>query len=113
MHELSLMESALEIAEDQARKQRAARIHALTLRIGWLAGVEPEALAFAWDAVTAGTPAEGAQLNVTMVPVVCFCTSCTEEFNPDGFIFACPRCGRSSSEVRQGTEMEVASLEVS
>jgi hydrogenase nickel incorporation protein HypA/HybF len=113
MHEVSLMQSALELAEEQARLRGAGRIHRITLRIGKLAGVEPEALAFAFDVVTAGTMADGATLGVESVPVVCFCAACQAEFAPEDFIFACPRCGAPSGDVRAGRELELVSLEVS
>ena len=73
MHEVSLMQSALEIAEEQACSQGATRIHAITLRIGRLAGVVPDALGLAFEVVTAGTRAEGASLEVETVEVVCRC----------------------------------------
>jgi len=113
MHEVGLMQSALELAEEQARLRGAGRIHRITLRIGKLAGVEPEALAFAFHVVTTGTMADGATLGIESVPVVCFCAACRAEFAPEGFVFACPRCGALSQDVRSGQELELTSLEVS
>ena len=113
MHEVSLMQSALEIAEEQAYSQGATRIHAITLRIGRLAGVVPEALGLAFEVVTAGTRAEGASLEVETVEIVCRCPACEKDFTPIDFIFRCPLCGRPSGDVRRGREMELASMEVS
>ena len=113
MHEVSLMQSVLEIAEEQARRQGSTRIHTITLRIGRLAGVAAEALGLAFEVVTAGTPAEGAALEVETVEIVCRCPACQEDFTPADFIFRCPACGRLTGDVRQGREMELASLEVS
>jgi hydrogenase nickel incorporation protein HypA/HybF len=113
MHEVGLIESALELAEEQALLRGARRIHRITLRLGKLAGVEPEALAFAFDVVTAGTMADGATLGIESVPIVCFCAACRAEFAPADFVFACPRCGAPSGDVRAGRELELVSLEVS
>src|SRR5687768_6228171 len=107
------MQDALEVALEHARRRGAERIHRVRLRVGRLAGVVPEALAFAFDVVVQGTMAEGARLEVEDVPVVCFCAACADEFRPDGWFFECPRCGRATDEVRQGRELELASLEVS
>jgi hydrogenase nickel incorporation protein HypA/HybF len=107
------MQDALELALGEARRQGANHIHRLTLRVGRLAGVEPEALAFAFDVVAAGTPAEGADFVIEDVTAVCFCTCCRQEFEPTDFIFCCPGCGTLSSTVRQGGELELASVEVS
>jgi hydrogenase nickel incorporation protein HypA/HybF len=113
VHEVGVMQDALEVALEHARRQGAQRIHRITLRVGPLAGVVPESLAFAFDVVARGTIAEGARLEVQDVPVVCFCPACAEEFRPGAWFFECPRCGQATDQVRQGRELELASLEVS
>jgi hydrogenase nickel incorporation protein HypA/HybF len=113
MHEVGLMQDALDLAISEARLRGASRIHRLTLRVGRLAGVEPEALAFAFDVVALGTPAAEAIFMIEQVPVTCFCTACQREFEPDDFVFRCPDCGALSHEVRRGHELELASLELS
>ena len=75
MHELSIMESALNLALEQARKNGAVRVHALRLRIGALSGVVPDALQFAFEALTPGTAAEGAELLIDNVPARFWCQS--------------------------------------
>ena len=64
MHELSIMQSALSLALDQARQAGASRVHTIRLRIGALSGVVPDALEFAFEALVPGTLAEGAKLAV-------------------------------------------------
>ena len=113
MHEVGLMQSALDLALEAAAKAGASRIHLVALRIGPLAGVEAEALAFAFDVVTQGTAAEGARLEVEAVAVICHCGFCAREFEPAGPFFDCPGCGRPSAEVRRGEELELAHVEVS
>jgi len=107
------MQSAIELACEHARRVGAQRIHVLRLKIGALSGVVPEALEFAFDVVTQRTLAEGSRLEVEYLPVVCFCSECNYEFKPEDLFYACPRCGQTRVEVRQGFEMELASLEVS
>ncbi len=113
MHEVGLMQNALDLAIEAAARQRAGRIHRLTLRVGALAGVEPAALEFAFEVVVAGTVAEGARLVVESAVVTCFCQPCGREFEPACAVFECPRCGEVSRDVRRGYELELASLEVS
>lgn len=112
MHELGIMQELLEIAQEQARQHQAHQIHALTVRIGTLAGVEPEALSFAFDVATVGTLAEGATLTIESVTVRCRCDHCAQDFEPTGFVFACPVCGRISSRILRGRELELVKLEV-
>ncbi len=113
MHEVSLLESALELARAEATRQGARRIHRLTLRIGAMAGVVPEALSFAFEVVTQGTLAEGATLEVIDVPLQCVCELCAHAFSPPVYPCECPRCGHPRARVAQGRELELASLEVS
>lgn len=113
MHEIGLMQDALDLALNETRNRGASRIHKIVLRVGRLAGVEPDALAFAFEAVAADTPAEGADFTIEPVPVVCFCPACRGEFEPEDYIYRCPGCGELCHEVRRGQELELASLEVS
>jgi len=113
MHEVGLMESALAIALKRAGEEGAQRIHRLTMRIGPLSGVVPEALEFAFDVLTRGTIAEGAKLEVEHVPMMCYCSSCHLEFQPADLFCECPQCHDSRVKVQQGRELELASLEVS
>lgn len=113
MHEAELAATALEIAAVKAGERGAARVHRLTLRVGDLSGVIPEALRFALDALSPGTPAAGAVFDIEVVPVECHCPACDRPFRPADVVYACPMCGRVSSDVRQGHELELVSLEVS
>jgi len=113
MHEVGVMESALGIALKRAADEGAQHIHQLTMRVGPLSGVVAEALEFAFDVLSQGTIAEGATLQVERVPIVCYCRTCRREFQPDDLFCECPRCHTPGGEVRQGRELELASLEVS
>jgi Zn finger protein HypA/HybF involved in hydrogenase expression len=58
MHEMSLAEGIIQLLEDQAKAQDFSRVKQVWLSIGELAGVEVEALDFAWkwSAVTRWPP---------------------------------------------------------
>lgn len=112
MHELSLMEAVRELALEQARTHGAERIDSITLRIGSLAGVEPEALRFAFEVVMAGSLAAAAALYVKEVPAEAFCEPCHAPFPVVDGLCECPRCGVISRRLLQGRELELASLEL-
>jgi hydrogenase nickel incorporation protein HypA/HybF len=113
MHEVGIMENTLAIALRRAADEGAHRIHRITMRIGPLSGIVPEALEFAFDVLTRGTIAERAEFKVERVPTICHCHTCRREFAPADFFCECPQCQRISAEVHQGRELELASLEVS
>ena len=112
MHELSIMESALNLALGQARQNGAGRVLVLRLRIGALSGVVPDALQFAFEALTPGTPAEGATLIIDHVPARFWCETCRREFESPDMFAECPDCARPSGELRAGREMELTSMEI-
>ncbi|HLY89528.1 MAG TPA: hydrogenase maturation nickel metallochaperone HypA [Acetobacteraceae bacterium] len=61
MHELSLTREIVSIACNAASGQR---VHMISVEVGKLSCVSPDALAFCFDVVAQGTLAEGARLNI-------------------------------------------------
>lgn len=113
MHEVALMQDLLDLAIDQSVQAGARRIERIALRVGAMSGVDPEALAFAFDVVTRGTSAEGARLDLERVPTACACLGCGLEFQPDGLPHICPACQSPRSRIVAGRELELNFLEVS
>ena len=112
MHEMSLAEGVLQIIEDTARTQGFARVSAVFLELGQLSSVEPEALAFCFDAVTHGSIAAGARLEILRVAGSGWCLECAESVPMSELYAACPLCGGYQMQVTGGTEMRVKELEV-
>ena len=113
MHEMSLAEGVLQLIEDAARKNPFHKVTAVWLEIGQLSGVEPEALAFCFDAVVRGTLAEGARLEIIVLPGQGWCPACTRTVPMTEMFGECPLCGGFPLQVTAGTEMRVKELEVS
>ena len=112
MHELAIMDSALNLALDQAEKAGANRVNLIRLRIGALSGVVPDALRFAFDTLIPGTIAEGAKLDIEAVPARFWCPDCSSEFESADFFSDCPVCRRPSGDLRAGREMLLTSMEI-
>ena len=111
MHEASIMQSVFDLTFAKLQLESATRIVRLRLRIGTLAGVVPEALAFAFEAMKTDTPAAQAELEVERVPARLVCRDCRREFEPEGFPAPCPGCGNWAVEVRQGQELDLVLVE--
>ena len=106
------MQSALDMALEQARKAGAIHVKSVRLRIGALSGVVPEALQFAFEALAPGTLAEGAELAIENVPARFWCGGCAREFQANDMFAECPNCHQPSGDLRAGRELELASLEI-
>ena len=112
MHEVGIMESALEAIQHQAAKHGATQVSRIVLRIGTLSGVDQDALRFAFDAMAPHSIARGAELELEIVPARARCGTCQIEFGVErGFIFQCPQCGDYSGDIRAGRELGIARLE--
>ncbi|HEY5550699.1 MAG TPA: hydrogenase maturation nickel metallochaperone HypA [Opitutaceae bacterium] len=112
MHEAGIMESALAVIGREAGAHGATQLARVILRVGAISGVEPEALRFAFEALSPGTVAEGAELVIEQVPARAHCAECDGEFTVEGsWLFECPLCHTLSGDVRSGRELELARLE--
>src|SRR5512137_2728136 len=76
VHEMALAESMLELVEETARRNGAARVTAVRIELGQLAQVERESLAFCFDAVARGGLANGAALEIDCTPGAAWCMPC-------------------------------------
>ena len=112
MHEMSLAENVLQIIEESARTQKFRRVRTVVLEIGQLAAVEPEAMRFCFDAVTGGSIAEGALLEIIEIPGEGRCDTCGEAVAMQEPYGLCPACGSPHLQVVAGDRMRVKNLEV-
>ena len=103
-----VMESTLAAAADAG----ATRVNTIRLTIGELTGIVPDALEFAFEALSIGTIAEGGSLEVTVVPARSRCLSCGDEFSHDAFDRRCPVCGDFLCEVLEGDELVISGADV-
>ncbi len=113
MHELSIVLSIVDIAEEQTRKAGARQVDRIDLEIGALSGVELDALDFAWDVGVKYTMLQHAERHIHTIPARARCMDCGHEFSILQLYEACPACGQYLNEVIQGKELRVRSLEVS
>lgn len=112
MHEMSLAMGVLQIDEEAARAQHFRRVRSVLLEIGELSMVEAEAMRFCFDAVSRGTLAEGAVLNVVEVAGQGLCFNCNMTVPLAALYDPCPACGGHPVQATGGTEMRVKELEV-
>jgi hydrogenase nickel incorporation protein HypA/HybF len=109
VHELSIANSVVRVASEQAGGRRVTKVW---LRVGHLRQVVPSAFAFAFELVAQGTPIEGAELVMEDVPATVCCRQCGSESALHGFPAACERCRSVDVEVMGGQELLVEALEL-
>lgn len=112
LHELSLTQNLIDIAERHARREGALSINSITVEIGALSGVIPEAVEFAFEACTNGTLAEGAKLAIQHVSGLGRCLECDQECRLEALTDPCPNCHSFSLEILRGQDMLLIEMEI-
>ncbi len=113
MHELSIAMNIAELVEEHLPPAPCS-VLAVDVRIGVLAGVVGEALAFAWDPATQGTRLAGSALRIAWEPAAGWCASCgCERTVEDPQWVACPVCGTPMLKLDRGRALQVLAVEVS
>jgi hydrogenase nickel incorporation protein HypA/HybF len=109
MHEMALTQSLVEAVCEHAAGRR---VHSVKLEVGALCAVVPDAMTFCFDLATEGTVADGARLDVDILPGAARCRSCDADFELTDPILLCP-CGSADVEVLAGRDLRILSMEVS
>lgn len=113
MHELSLIQGTLDSVLPVARQNGATRITNITLRVGEMTMVVPEAMEFAFEALSEDIPMlEGCELVMEFVKPLSRCLDCGTEFEHDRFHNHCTNCDSSDTVLIAGRELNVASMEI-
>lgn len=112
MHEMGIAMQIMDIVRQSLPPGEPVKVRAIHLRLGKLTAIVPASLKFCMEVVTRDTPAEGAELRFTEVPVVVVCGECYEESEITEPPFACAKCGSGKVKVLSGREMMVDAIEV-
>lgn len=112
MHEGALCAALLARVDGVARAEGALRVSRVRLRVGPLAGVEPELLARAFALARAGTLAADAELAIEMAPVRVRCGDCGAESGAGPRHLRCGACGSPVTQLLSGDELLLAGVDL-
>jgi len=111
MHEISLVESIINIVLDEMPKYNITKVINITLKIGEMRQVVPDALRFGFEIMSQNTPLEGAEIIVENVPTKGRCKNCDHLFPIEDWFDNCPKCEKMDIEIISGKEMEIINFE--
>lgn len=108
MHEFGIAEAILAAVETRAngRRVRRARVHA-----GALLRVTEPAINHAFTMVADGSLAEGAQVDLVIVPVRLVCRSCDRTATSVDPFITCPGCGGTDIDTEGGDDLVLESIQ--
>jgi hydrogenase nickel incorporation protein HypA/HybF len=113
VHELSIVSSIVDSVTEALAAYPGARVKEVRLRVGALAAVVEDSLQFCFELATADTPLQGSKLIVKTLPVTMHCERCAEDVEIESMqSFRCPHCGEPVTDLRQGRELEIESIEI-
>jgi hydrogenase nickel incorporation protein HypA/HybF len=110
MHEYSLVSALLDRVEEEARRHAALSVARVRLRVGGLAGVEPDLLRAAFEMAREGTICAAAELELVLVEVRWACRDCQRPIAA-GALLACPDCG-APARLAEGDDLVLERLEM-
>ena len=113
MHELGIMTGVMEAATTSAREAGATRLLKVTLSIGEMTEAIEDALLFAFEALRETDPfTSDAEIDIHMIRPKSRCLECGAQFEHDRFHMFCPECDSFATELLEGKELQIDSIEV-
>lgn len=112
MHEFAIAQGLVEIIEEEALPYGGAKVISVKVRIGKLSGVIPDALRFAFEALSMGGRAHGASLLIEEVPLRIQCNRCRRVSSVEDPFLICPHCGGTDVEMIAGRGLEIQNMEI-
>ncbi len=109
---MGVTQEVLRAITEAAEEAGAVRINSARVTIGELTDIVPDALLFAWEALTPGTLAEGAVLEIRETGGRSICLVCGAEFDHDRFDRRCTSCGSFATRVAKGDELTIDNIDV-
>ena len=109
LHELGLCGGIVEAVERRAAGRRVTRVR---VRVGARHRVVPSAFDQSFALVAQGTVADGAAVDLVVVPVRVRCQDCGHEAEATDPLAACPACGGLDIETEGGDELILEAIHI-
>jgi hydrogenase nickel incorporation protein HypA/HybF len=112
MHEIGIANEIIKAGLAEVALRPGSTLCRVGVHIGILAGVDLEALRFAFDALTRGTNIEDVEFDLLSCPRRNRCLQCSNEFETDVYCKACPCCSSNEAALIGGEELDLAYVEL-
>ncbi len=112
MHELSIAQSIVELAEEVAVNEKVDSIQSIDIEIGTLSGVVIDALEFAMEVTVKNTKLESAKINYYKKVGKADCSNCNFQFETNDLLALCPKCNQGNFKIVDGKQLRIKSVTV-
>ena len=111
MHEMAITQSVLNIVLEAAAGAGAKKVTVIRIKMGEYCDVVPGVMREYFTVAAAGTPAQGAVLDIERKPVTMLCRTCRWQGVVDKRRIRCPECEGTDLKLLTGREFYVESIE--
>jgi len=110
---MSIVQALIEQVEAEIEKSgEPGIVVGLDMVIGRLSGVHVDSIEFAFDLLSPGTIADGAELRISRPPAELSCHNCECRQPMDEMLMSCPDCGSGDVTIKGGRELLLQSIEL-
>ncbi|MGK7923713.1 MAG: hydrogenase maturation nickel metallochaperone HypA [Spirulina sp.] len=109
MHELGITQNIIAIVSENAKEAKVKRV---TLEIGQLSAIMPDAIRFCFDVCAQNTLVEGAELEIILIPGLGICRDCGGSTPLDEPFGICSHCNSIHLDIVRGQELKIKEIEL-
>ena len=112
MHELTVVQQIVKIADETVLREQASKVLNITLEIGECSGIEMSAFDFAWPIAVRDSLLEFTDLKVIHRKARAKCGQCSTSFTKRRPYDPCPQCGSFIHHLYEGNELKIKSMNI-
>ena len=112
MHEWTICKAIIKQLEQQATNKHFTQVKKIILKLGELSCIDPNVLSFNFSLASQQTVAEQAVLEFVTVASLAKCLACLQTYSANTIHTVCPMCGSVETQLIQGQELIIQSIEV-
>jgi hydrogenase nickel incorporation protein HypA/HybF len=110
MHELGLAKDVLRKILEASQKLGLKTVKFADVNIGETLISHKEEFMELFGQISKGTPADGVELKITIMPLMAFCKNCRHDFKAKEMKQGCPHCDSSDFKIVSGKEIVIKEL---
>ena len=112
MHEIGIASEVVRAAQAEQAHRPGSSLIRVGIRVGVLAGVDLDALRFAFTALTQATDLESVHFDIESCPRENRCLDCGTEFPSALYSEPCPCCSSNNIALIGGEQLDIAFVEL-
>jgi hydrogenase nickel incorporation protein HypA/HybF len=111
MHEIRIAEDLSTIVLAVAQKEGLSKVTKVSITFGKMVQIVPGIFEFAFMEAVRESIASEAELDIEIADIKLKCRNCGRDFQPENNLFSCRICNSFETDIIQGNELFIKSIE--